>query len=76
MIKKIYLNQNLISQEKNNMIHILINKKKDCVVWNKNYLSLSSYQNYFSLKIDENKKYVVQSIVALIIKVVILWEKI
>lgn len=61
MIKKIYLNQNLISQEKNNMIYILINKKKDCVVWNKNYLGLSSYQNYFSLKIDENKKYVVHS---------------
>ncbi|WP_342255490.1 hypothetical protein [Spiroplasma endosymbiont of Poecilobothrus nobilitatus] len=63
MIKKIYLNQNLISQEKNNMIYILINKKKDCVVWNKNYLGLSSYQNYFSLKIDENKKYMVHSII-------------
>ncbi len=61
MIKKIYLNQNLILQEKNNMIYILINKKKDCVVLNKNYLGLSSYQNYFSLKIDENKKYVVHS---------------
>ncbi len=63
MIKKIYLNQNLISQEKNNMIYILINKKKDCVVWNKNYLGLSSYKNYFSLKIDENKKYMVHSII-------------
>ncbi|WP_425379871.1 hypothetical protein [Spiroplasma endosymbiont of Stenodema calcarata] len=61
MIKKIYLNQNLISQEINNKTHILINKQKDCVVLDKNYLGLSSYQNYFSLKIDENKKYVVNS---------------
>lgn len=63
MIKKIYLNQNLISQEKNNMIYILINKKKDCVVWNKNYLGLSIYKNYFCLEIDENKKYMVHSII-------------
>ncbi|WP_424527026.1 hypothetical protein [Spiroplasma endosymbiont of Glossina fuscipes fuscipes] len=61
MIKKIYLNQNLISQEINNKTHILINKQKDCVVLDKNCLGLSSYQNYFSLKIDENKKYVVNS---------------
>ncbi|WP_425380457.1 hypothetical protein [Spiroplasma endosymbiont of Stenodema calcarata] len=61
MIKKIYLNQNLISQEINNKTHILINKQKDCVVLDKNYLGLSSYQNYFSLKIDENKNYMVHS---------------
>ncbi|WP_338954469.1 hypothetical protein [Spiroplasma endosymbiont of Polydrusus cervinus] len=61
MIKRIYLNQNLILQEINNNNHILINKQKDYVVWDKNYLGLSSYQNYFSLKIDENKKYVVHS---------------
>ncbi|WP_158676110.1 hypothetical protein [Spiroplasma poulsonii] len=42
MIKKIYLNQNLISQEINNKTHILINKQKDCVVWDKNGLGLSS----------------------------------
>ncbi|QIA67749.1 hypothetical protein [Spiroplasma citri] len=62
MIKKIYLNQNLISQEINNKTHILINKQKDCVVWNKNGLGLSSYKNYFSLEIDENENYVVRSI--------------
>ncbi len=61
MIKIIYLNQNLISQEINNKIHILINKKKDCVVWDKNYLGLSNYKNYFSLEIDENKNYIVHS---------------
>ncbi|AKM52737.1 hypothetical protein [Spiroplasma mirum] len=61
MIKKIYLNQNLISQEINNKTHILINKQKDCVVWDKNGLGLSSYKNYFCLEIDENKKYVVHS---------------
>ncbi|WP_342263111.1 MULTISPECIES: hypothetical protein [unclassified Spiroplasma] len=61
MIKKIYLNQNLISQEINNKTHILINKQKDCVVLNKNCLGLSSYKNYFSLEIDENKNYVVNS---------------
>ncbi|WP_425379896.1 hypothetical protein [Spiroplasma endosymbiont of Stenodema calcarata] len=61
MIKRICLNQNLISQEINNKTHILINKQKDCVVLDKNCLGLSSYQNYFSLKIDENKKYVVNS---------------
>ncbi|AXF97146.1 hypothetical protein [Spiroplasma phoeniceum] len=61
MIKRIYLNQNLISQEINNKTHILINKQKDCVVWDKNGLGLSSYQNYFCLEIDENKKYVVHS---------------
>ncbi|PQP78305.1 hypothetical protein C6B38_06860 [Spiroplasma sp. ChiS] len=61
MIKKIYLNQNLISQEINNKTHILINKQKDCVVLDKNCLGLSSYQNYFSLKIDENKNYAVHS---------------
>lgn len=61
MIKRIYLNQNLISQEINNKIHIWINKKKDYIVWYKNHLGLSSYQNYFSLEIDENKKYVVHS---------------
>ncbi len=61
MIKKIYLNQNLISQEINNKTHILINKQKDCVVLDKNYLGLSSYQNYFSLEIDENKNYEVNS---------------
>lgn len=61
MIKRIYLNQNLISQEINNKIHILINKQKDCVVWDKNGLGLSSYQNYFSLEIDENKNYMVHS---------------
>ncbi|MBH8623275.1 MULTISPECIES: hypothetical protein [Spiroplasma] len=61
MIKKIYLNQNLISQEINNKTHILINKQKDCVVWDKNGLGLSSYQNYFSLEIDENKNYMVHS---------------
>ncbi|RUP77128.1 hypothetical protein D6D54_04035 [Spiroplasma poulsonii] len=62
MIKKIYLNQNLISQEINNKTHILINKQKDCVVWDKNGLGLSSYKNYFSLEIDENENYVVRSI--------------
>jgi hypothetical protein len=62
MIKKIYLNQNLISQEINNKTHILINKQKDCVVWDKNRLGLSSYKNYFSLEIDENKNYVVNNI--------------
>lgn len=62
MIKKIYLNQKLISQEINNKTHILINKQKDCVVWDKNCFGLSSYQNYFSLEIDENKNYVVNNI--------------
>ncbi|WP_338963940.1 hypothetical protein [Spiroplasma endosymbiont of Sarcophaga carnaria] len=62
MIKKIYLNQNLISQEINNKTNILINKQKDCVVWDKNYLGLSIYKNYFSLEIDENKNYVVNNI--------------
>jgi len=62
VIKKIYLNQNLISQEINNKTHILINKQKDCVVWDKNGLGLSSYKNYFSLEIDENENYVVRSI--------------
>ncbi len=47
MIKKIYLNQNLISQEKNNMIHILINKKKDCAVWNKNLLRFIKLSKLF-----------------------------
>lgn len=61
MIKKIYLNQNLILQEINNKTHILINKQKDCVVLDKNCFGLSSYKNYFSLEIDENKNYVVNS---------------
>ncbi|WP_342218428.1 hypothetical protein [Spiroplasma endosymbiont of Amphimallon solstitiale] len=61
MIKKIYLNQNLISQEIKNKTHILINKQKDFVVLDKNCLGLSSYQNYFSLEIDENKNYMVHS---------------
>ncbi|AXF96821.1 hypothetical protein [Spiroplasma phoeniceum] len=61
MIKKIYLNQNLISQEIKNKTHILINKQKDCVVLDKNCLGLSNYKNYFCLKIDENKNYAVHS---------------
>lgn len=61
MTKKIYLNQNLISQEIKNKTHILINKQKDCVVWDKNGLGLSNYKNYFSLEIDENKNYLVHS---------------
>lgn len=61
MIKKIYLNQNLISEGINNKNYILINKQKDCVVWDKNGLGLSIYKNYFCLEIDENKKYVVHS---------------
>ncbi len=61
MIKKNYLNKNLISQEINNKLHILINKQKDCVLLDKNRLGSSSYQNYFSLEIDENKNYEVNS---------------
>ncbi|RUP77436.1 hypothetical protein D6D54_02350 [Spiroplasma poulsonii] len=80
MIKKIYLNQNLISQEINNKTHILINKQKNCVVWDKNGLGLSNYKNYFSLEIDENENYVVRSINNkngnIVIKMVILWERI